>query len=304
MPNQWEPILELYWRTAQLLPEFGWSADYGLLLTTIIGVLAGTVIGAWVAGYIKEKNKIREQITKEIRDTNTAIVLALAITKCAINLKRKHNKSLEENYYSARGRNFEIIARVQAGLPQNEAAQINLVKLDPIAPPTPLLLDIVFSRISASGRSLTVVSELNDAITNLNTVLKTRSELIAKFKKNDLLPHVTEEYFYLGLRHTNGQTDEEYLDSIVGISNYTNDVIFFGSILCDDLRDHAKLLVTSFNKKRLGTPPDIKEFDLSVALEEGWIPSSENYETWTTNFRKNGQKLKQGRWRFQFFKRG
>ena len=79
MPNQWEPISEFYWRTAQLLPEFGWSADYGLLLTTIIGVLAGTVIGACVTGYIKEKNKIREQIQKrfEIRTPQSFLLLRL-----------------------------------------------------------------------------------------------------------------------------------------------------------------------------------------------------------------------------------
>ncbi|TSD75209.1 hypothetical protein FFI16_001845 [Pseudomonas sp. KBS0710] len=305
MPNQWEPISLFYWRTTQLLPDFGWSADYGLLLTTIIGVLAGTVIGAGVIGYITKKNKIREQLTKEIRDTNAAIALALAITKCTINLKRKYTKPLDENYYSARGKNLDIVARAQAGLLQNEATQINLVKLDPIAPPTALLLDIVSSRISASGRALAVVSELNGAITNLNTVLKRRNDLIENLKKNDLLHDVTEEYFYLGLRYANGQANEEYRDSIVGISNYTNDVIFFGSTLCDDLRDHAELLVTSFNKKRLGkNPPDINEFDLSVAREEGWIPSSEDYETWTTSFRKKEPKLKQGRWRFQFFKRG
>jgi hypothetical protein len=297
MANLWESVSGVYWRTAPLLPNLNWPIDYGSLFTTIIGALAGAGIGAWAAGYISERNKNREQLTKEIRDTNAAIVLALSVTNCGLVLKKQHIIPLKIDYETERNKCLEIIAQITIGKSQTDIAQLRLLELDQISPPISYLQDIVLSRLSTASRALAVVTELNESVCNLNTALKRRNELITKFKNNDLPEGASKEHFYFGLRYANSQTNEEYRDSIIGITHYTNDLIFFGSLLCDDLREHGELLVSSFNKKRLGgETPEINEFDLSGARNEGLIPPSEDYEPWTTGFQKRPPKAKSRRW--------
>lgn len=214
MTDLWEPVSGIFWRSAPLVPDIGWSVDYGALFTSVVGALAGAGIGAWTAGYISERNKVREQLTKEIRDTNAAIVLSLGIMNCGIALKKQHVKELQEDYDAQRGKCREIIVKMAAGHPQTEIPQINLLELQEIAPPVVHLQDIVLSRLSTVGRALSAATALTDAVVNLNTMLARRNELITRFKNNDFPPGASKEHFCFGLRYGNGQTNEEYGDSV------------------------------------------------------------------------------------------
>ena len=300
MTDLWEPVSGIFWRSAPLVPDIGWSVDYGALFTSVVGALAGAGIGAWTAGYISERNKVREQLTKEIRDTNAAIVLSLGIMNCGIALKKQHVNELQDDYDAQRGKCREIIVKMAAGHPQTEIPQINLLELQEIAPPVVHLQDIVLSRLSTVGRALSAATALTDAVVNLNTMLARRNELITRFKNNDFPPGASKEHFCFGLRYGNGQTNEEYGDSVKGIGLYTDDVIFFGYVLCEDLIEHAKLLVERFDKKRLGgKTPEVNGIDLSGAHEGGWMPDAEAYEPWTSGFKKSRNERRK-KWSFHW----
>lgn len=285
MTDLWEPVSGVFWRTAPLLPSVSWSVDYGALFTTVIGALAGAGIGAWAAGYISEKNKLREQLTKEVRDTNAAIVLALGAMNCGISLKKQFINTLKDDYEEQRKKCWEIMSAMAAGQPQSEIPRINLLELQEIAPPVVHLQEIVLSRLSTAGRALASATELTDAVINLNTALKRRNQLINQFKNNAFPPGARKEHFCFGLPYGNGQTNEEYGDSIKGMSLYSDDIIFFGSELCADLGEHGELLVKRFKRSRLrGQTPEINQVDLSEARKAGWIPDSEAYKAWTSGF--------------------
>lgn len=303
MADLWEPVSGVFWSTAPLLPSLGWSVDYGVLFTTIVGALAGAGIGAWAAGYISEKNKTREQLTKEIRDTNAAIVLALGVMNCGVSLKKQHVKALKVDYDEQRKKCREIIVKMAAGQPQTEFPRINLLELQEVAPPVAHLQEIVLSRLSTAGRALASVTALTDAVINLNTALKRRNELITRFKNKDFPPGARKEHLCFGLRYGDGETNEEYADSITGISLYTDDIIFFGSELCADLGEHAELLVERYKRRRLGgQTPEVNRVDLSGAREAGWIPAPEAYEAWTSGFQKAKTEQRR-RWSFSWRKR-
>ena len=285
MSDLWEPVSGVFWRTAPLLPSVNWSVDYGSLFTTIIGALAGAGIGAWAAGYISEKNKTREQLTKEIRDTNAAIILALGVMNSGISLKKQFINLLKKDYEEQREKCWEIMKKMAAGQPQSDFPKINLLELQEIAPPVTHLQEIVFSRLSTAGRSLASATELTDAVINLNTALKRRNQLITQFKNNDFPPGARKEHFCFGLPYGDGQTNEEYGDSIKGISLYSDDIIFFGSELCADLQEHGESLVNMYRRNRLGgQTPVINQLDLSEARKAGWIPDAEDYKAWTSGF--------------------
>lgn len=300
MTDLWEPMSGVFWRVAPLMTDIGWSVDYGALFTSVVGALAGAGIGAWAAGYISERNKVREQLTKEIRDANAAIVLSLGVMNCGIALKKQHVKGLKEDYDAQRSKCRDIIAKMAAGHPQTEIPQINLLELQEIAPPVAHLQDIVLSRLSTVGRALSAATALTDAVVNLNIILTRRNGLITRFKNNDFPPGASKEHFCFGLRYGNGQTNEEYGDSVNGISLYTDDVIFFGCVLCEDLIEHAKLLVERFDKKRLGgKTPEVNGVDLSGARVAGWIPDAEAYEPWTSGFKKRPNERRK-KWSFHW----
>lgn len=285
MSDLWEPVSGVFWRTAPLLPSVNWSVDYGSLFTTIIGALAGAGIGAWAAGYISEKNKTREQLTKEIRDTNAAIILALGVMNSGISLKKQFINTLKKDYEEQREKCWEIMRKMAAGQPQSDFPKISLLELQEIAPPITHLQEIVFSRLSTAGRSLASATELTDAVINLNSALKRRNQLITQFKNNDFPPGARKEHFCFGLPYGNGQTNEEYGDSIKGISLYSDDIIFFGSELCADLQEHGESLVNMYKRNRLGgQTPVINQLDLSEARKAGWIPDAEDYKGWTSGF--------------------
>lgn len=291
MTDLWEPVSGVFWRTAPLMPDIGWSVDYGALFTTVVGALAGAGIGALAAGYISERNKLREQLIKEIRDTNAAIVLSLGVMNLGIGLKRQHINKLVKEYVEQREKCISIISLMASGQPQQEIPRINLLELQEVAPPVAHLQEIVLSRLTTAGRALAAVTELTDSVFNLNTALKRRNELISKFKKDDFPIGAKKEHFCFGLPYGNGQTNEEYGDSIKGIDLYSDDMVFFGVELCADLREHAELLIEKFNSKRLGgDKPNIVGVDLSAAYKEGLIPARENYESWTSGFQKTPRK--------------
>lgn len=287
MTDLWVPVSGVFWRTAPLISDFGWTVDFGAFFTTIVGALAGAGIGAWAAGYISERNKFREQFTKEIRDTNAAMVLALGVTNLGIALKRQHVKTLAEDYLEQRAKCHEIVAKLKAGQAQTEVPKINFLELQEIAPPVTHLQEIVLSRISTTGRALAAVTALADAVINLNCALRHRNELIKQFKKNELPDGAKKEHFCFGLPYGNGVTNDEYGDSIKGIRLYTDDVIFFGSELCADLYEHAEIIAKQYRSRRLGgKTPAVNEFNLSRASEAGLIPPVEDYEAWTSGFKK------------------
>lgn len=172
-----------------------------------------------------------------------------------------------------------------------------------IAPPVAHLQEIVLSRLSTAGKALASVTALTDAVINLNTALKRRNELITRFKNKDFPPGARKEHLCFGLHYGDGESNEEYGDSVNAISLYTDDIIFFGSELCADLGEHAELLVERFNRRRLGgQTPAVNRVDLSRARQAGWIPAAKAYEAWTSGF-KTTQKEQRKRWGFVWHNR-
>ena len=64
----------------------------------IVGAFAGAWAGAAAAQKIAEKIKGRDDLIKEMRVTNSAIVVCSAVCDSVIALKRQHVKALKEEY--------------------------------------------------------------------------------------------------------------------------------------------------------------------------------------------------------------
>jgi bifunctional pyridoxal-dependent enzyme with beta-cystathionase and maltose regulon repressor activities len=67
-------------------------------ITSLVGALAGAGAGALAAQHIVERSKLRDELLREMRNTNAAIALAFSVTNTFLALKHQHIKALKENF--------------------------------------------------------------------------------------------------------------------------------------------------------------------------------------------------------------
>ncbi|MBL1458733.1 MAG: hypothetical protein COA34_012900 [Methylophaga sp.] len=104
------------------------------------------------------------------------------------------------------------------------------------APPLPIkiLNNILFNKVTSTNRSLSAVAFLDASNSGLKRMLEKRRNLIEVFRE-PRTDKTEEAYLYFGLKMENGNTYSEYADSLHGIMEYVDDIIFFSQIICEDL---------------------------------------------------------------------
>src|SRR5689334_19372520 len=78
-------------------------------------IVAGTgaFAGAYGAQIITERSKLREELTKEIRNTNAAISISFGICNFLLSMKHQHVKDLKEKYDAQRKDFFAHFERMR-----------------------------------------------------------------------------------------------------------------------------------------------------------------------------------------------
>jgi hypothetical protein len=253
-----------------------------VFFTSIAGSLAGAFAGAYGANWIVERTKYREQLVKEIRDTNAAISLAHNVCNSLLLMKKQHIKPLKEKL-------DEDKARLQAHLKQFLHGQISettpchfFIDLETLSPsllPVDFLHKQVFEKLSLVGRPLTLVPELTKAVHNLSECLEKRNQLIENYKISDISSELRLR-LYLGLPQANGEINNEYPHLINAIYGYTEDSIFFSQLLCKDLIEHGNQIAGQFRKKFKKGAPRVSEVNFDIANELGLMPNTDEYAVW------------------------
>ena len=115
--------------------------------TAIVGAFAGAWAGAAAAQKIAEKIKGRDDSIKEMRVTNTAIVVCSAVCDSVISLKKQHVKALKQDYDAKKTQLTEFLQRRDSGqLVKGETFSFvaNLQTLSPLPLPMDVLQRQVF----------------------------------------------------------------------------------------------------------------------------------------------------------------
>jgi hypothetical protein len=258
-------------------------------ITSLIGALAGAYFGATAAQRIAERSKYREELLREMRNTNAAIALAFEVSDALLALKKQHVKSLKEIYDAKKADLIEFMRKRDAGEISQDLVfdfKADLETLQPQVLPMDTLRAVVFERLSIVGRALNLVVTLNQTVESLAESLAKRNSLIESYKvevakdKQRLVP------LYFGLPFEEGLVNREYPDMISAIYSQTDAGIFFGSLLCKDLHEHGQQLSNAFKKKFKNDPHRIHEVDFGPAVADGLMPDEKNYADWLTGFVK------------------
>jgi gas vesicle protein len=254
--------------------------------TTVFGALAGAFAGAWAAQRIAERSKLREELKKEISNINAAIMLAYTTSNQAMVLKKQHVRELKKSYDADCVRHKVHVQKAASGQAVGAFELVgNFLNFQVLSPPITHLEDIVMGRLSTAGRTLVSMSALSDAIGNLNYAISKRNDLMERMQHGDLPEGAGIEHFYLGIPYAEGRRNQEYGSYINAMALYTDDAIFFGFKLCEDLQAHGARLSRKHKKKFGGEAPRIVEIDLTQAEDEGLLPKDDNYVSWLSGFR-------------------
>lgn len=255
--------------------------------TALIGALAGAFAGAYAAQRVAERSKVRDELTKELRNVNATTTLVASVANAALALKKQHVASLKSTFEAERARlndhhKKRTTGEIQGNAPYQFKADFR--SMPKLLTPISTIQDISFARISATGRALSLVAAVAEGLGSLNDSIAKRNELIEDFKTNKLPPGADLVCMYFGLPYGGGHVNQEYPDTVAAIASYTDDVIFSSSLLCRDLHTYGLKLRQRLVPLVRTEPPTVIEVNFDKAKDEGILPTDESYPTWFSAF--------------------
>jgi hypothetical protein len=267
-----------------------WNFANSTIITTLIGAFSGAY-----GGYlIVEKNKKRESLLSEIRNTNAAITVAFQICTSYLSLKQ-HVKPLKENFYKS-CQDFEDFdsKKKQKKIPMDEKFPLkaDLEFLEKMMMPIDVLQKLNFEKISLNGLPLFLTTTLIRAIQSLNNFIEKRNQLIELYSeqyKANLLRTSDDKFFfsYFGLKDNSGNIDKNYPDCVDFIYEGTDECIIFSKFLCEELIAHGEQLQKKFGKKS----PGIYKPNFQEILDADLMPDETKYASLKSIFAESSKDM-------------
>lgn len=250
-------------------------------LTIATGIAA--YFGAWGAQKLAEREKRREELIKELRNTNAGIAICMALFNQFAGLKKQHVKNLHENYAKQR----EAFDKEMAKPPQQRTPMTFAIDMQTLSlewGPVDILQEKIFSQISAVGRPLNLASIIAVEFHALAKALNARNAIIESNKAENVT-HLPLEY-YFGLPNAQGNVNQDWPALISAIYFHTDCGIFFAHLLCKDLMDHGERIVVRLTRQYGCHSNRVSTSDFSD-VDAGIIPSEDNFRDWLEKYKKH-----------------
>ncbi|WP_282347973.1 hypothetical protein [Pseudomonas sp. PS01301] len=273
MTNLWEPVCGVYSSNGSFLPCIGWLVDLGnsSFFTTVFGALAGAFAGAWAAQRIATRSKLREELIKEIRSTNSALLLGQVIFNVAVTTKIEWSRTLQENF----DEELEIFKKHGDDFVKHLSRPLNLETIKCAPMPIDQLSHLVLTEISSSTAAMRAFVQLQISTHSYAHAHGQRNALIKRFQDGDFQKPLRFEDMYFGETYKK-ITNTEYKDSLRSINKFNDDTIFYCLKMCESLYDHAAELKKRY-KEITNAKITIQKLIVSPDLDPDVIPKDELY---------------------------
>ena len=265
-----------------------WKVVNSNFVIAFIGGLTGAFGGALGAQRIVERSKNREELLRELRNTNAAIMVSFTIATTVLALKKQHIQPMRDNF-AAEKENLRKFQEESSHQPFQGKRQFRITA-DLVSFPAPItpietLQELLFHKISAHGRPLALAAVLEQSLVGLKDSISKRDALAQKFDNGEISSQLIAQR-YLGLPLPNGDINREYPDLVEAINSYSDDIIFFSTLLCADLVEHGQRIHQKFTKKFGKNAPNVSTADFSSPRKDGLIPSESQYNLWLHGFKE------------------
>lgn len=267
--------------------SFSWDAFIAFLnsqfFSSMAGALAGAFAGAIVAHRISTNARLREEIEDQVRATNAAITAAFLICNSLLSIKKQQVAKMHGDFQKDKAR-FESSLLAPAGTGTHHFdMDLEFMSLPPV--PIEALTKQAYERLNLKGRPLALVASLSSTLVLLQTRVEFRNALINRYRVLfPTLPEIEKLKTYFGLPLAGGSVSKEYSDSVEGIHSYTDDVIYFSSLLVSDLVAHGEALRARYIKRFGANIDKISRMSFDNPEAKALMPNPENYKDWQAMF--------------------
>ena len=249
--------------------------------TTIFGAGAAAFAGAYGAQRIVERGKLKDDLSKEIRNTNAAIVLTFGICNTLIIFKKQFAKPMKEKF--DRDRKQALLALETQTRFNFETDFRTLQRISLSIEP---LQKIVIENIAIIGRPLSALTTVAQVVDTLNNTIAERNDLIDAFRSGKIaVKDRAARYFGFA---DGGHMDEQFANTVEACYVYSEDGIFYSRSLLDDLVSHGRKLAAEY-LKQFGVASPIHAPDFTIAAREGLLPNDADYASWHAAFRSSSE---------------
>ena len=273
--------------TLSLVASTAWHLVNSSIFIAFVGGFSGAIGGALGAQRIAERSRKRQERLKELRYTNSAIMIAHTICNAAIATKKQHVKPMRDEFLRKKEQLNEIKAKIaKTGSYSKDAIhmQMDLRTFPSPVVPIDTLKHVVFRELSSVGRPLALVAMIEQTLIGLANTIARRDQIIQSFSSNEIPPNRQINY-YFGLPFQEGHINQEYPDLVDGIYSYVDDLAFFSHQLCIDLIKHGTKVRKELTEgKSTKQVPRVSEADFSSPLKSGLIPPDSEYRDWTSAY--------------------
>ncbi|HWA91164.1 MAG TPA: hypothetical protein VG889_14090 [Rhizomicrobium sp.] len=238
------------------------------------GAVAGALAATWL-GRRKEKQRL---LLHEIAACNVAIGQCAAIANVFVAIKRQRLVPMYKNYLAEHKRVLEAAIGPKHAQPVVLNVSLDLQALTPAWTPIDALNNILSTRVLSAYEPTSLAASVTQAIHNQRHAMDQRNSLIKEyptFSDDERMAR------YFGLSLPSGHIDRSYPDLMQGLIVYTDDCIYFSTLLSDVLTTHGEHLAT-----RLGDlAPPIKRMDFSDVRRDGLMPDIAQYAAFERQYR-------------------
>ncbi|WP_060494460.1 hypothetical protein [Pseudomonas sp. NBRC 111140] len=294
MADLWGPFNGVYTASAPLFP---WAAslpsfDAGVWGSAVISAAFGAGVGAWMAGHIARKAKLRDELLAEFRSIDVAITLCTSVTEVAGGMKIQYVSDFLRTYEANREK-FE--AHNASGKPlASFSLRINQMKLPTFDPPVDELQGLVLKNMSISPNGVKSMLALIQAVGNLNWTTEGHNSLIEMFQHGGLPKGFTADHYYFEIP-VGGMVNTQYGTSVRGIAKYTDDVLFFADKLAGCLTERG-VKVRDRYEKLTGEKYLVRK-TFTADGHGDLIPTDEDYEPWMRGWERDfSEAIRKRRW--------
>lgn len=273
--------------------DFGTVADYCVrikkvlydpLFMAVVAAGLATWTGARAAEKTGIKNARREAALAEIKHINHAIMVAYSIANTMLVFKKQIILKLVNDYVGGRNKFFQDVAKSKSSNVNEDnrvvSVSSNLIYIDAPLLPLDSLDSLIFEKISSGSRCLAATIQLREYYNYLTSAIHIRRNVIEN-KSGKLTSHI-----YYGYPHQN-TVDNRYHDSIFAIKSYVDHLIFFSTVICEDLVVNGNSVAKKFKEEHGDGAPLIDRVNFEMAYSEGLVPFSSEYKSWLSSFGKH-----------------
>jgi len=236
----------------------------------------GALAGAFAATWLARRSEKERRLLDEVAACNVAIGQCAAIANVFVAIKRQRLKPMHDNYSAQ----FQSVLNAATANPPPPVLAItfDLQAMTPAWTSIDALNTILSNRILSAYEPAALGASVTQAVHNQRHVTDKRNELIEKY------PGYTEEEKwsrYFGLPLASGHTDRSYPDLMHGLVIYTDDCIYFTTLLADVLIAHGERLAAELG----ASAPIVKKLDFSDVQRDGLMPDLTQYAAFERQFR-------------------